>query len=188
MEGGPLVLVVDDDPTLRETAREILTDEGYSVEVAADGAAALRRLQCEARPALVLLDLMMPVVDGRSVLEEIKAAANLADLSVVVMTAADRTPETSAMPYPMLRKPFDLETLLHTVATYAPRLWDDEELPTDEDLPSLREVDGTPRVACIRCGGSASIRCPGCGEAFCRRCLDAGPDGRCEKCWRRKHP
>ena len=61
---GRSVLVVDDDEAIRETLREVLSDEGYLVEVAENGARALERMRAPLRPGLVLLDLMMPVMSG----------------------------------------------------------------------------------------------------------------------------
>ena len=188
---GPLVLVVDDDPDSREAARQILEDEGYLVDMVPNGRAALQRLATGPRPTLMLVDLMMPVMDGTTLLSELEASGQYAGIPVVVMTASGPDPCTSALPYPVLRKPFDVDDLVALVTEYSPRLWDDEEatdeVPIISEAPSSRgEV--TLRIVCSVCAVPATARCVGCGEAFCRNCLDAGPDGRCSTCWRAQHP
>ncbi len=64
MSGEPRILVVDDDPTVREALRELLSGEGYAVVTADDGQDALDRLGAMEPPCLILLDLRMPRVDG----------------------------------------------------------------------------------------------------------------------------
>ncbi|MEO5731671.1 MAG: response regulator, partial [Byssovorax sp.] len=82
------VLVVDDDYDLRETMRDVLEDEGYAVETASNGQEALDCLRDGNSPEIVVLDLMMPVMDGWHFLDEIKRDPNLADIPVVVMSAS----------------------------------------------------------------------------------------------------
>jgi CheY-like chemotaxis protein len=194
VEGGPLVLIVDDDRDSRETARMVLEEEGYTVDVAADGHAALNRLRSAPSPTLLLVDLMMPVMDGSAFLSALEASAELSCIPVVIMTASGPDPWTSGLRYPVLRKPFDLDELLGIVTVCSPRLWDEEHGTEETSLPSsdrggkLSSGDDTPRVRCIACDRIASTRCVACGESFCRRCIDAGPDGRCAKCWRAAHP
>jgi CheY-like chemotaxis protein len=192
--GGPRVLVVDDDRDSGETTRMILEDEGYAVDLAPNGKKALERLSGGPLPTLILVDLMMPVMDGAAFLKEIEASAELSTIPVVVMTASGPDPRTSGLRYPLLRKPFGIDELVRIVTERSPRLWDEEE-PTDEvstvtDTGSLRRIavsDATPRTYCSMCDRRATMRCVGCGEAFCRGCIDAGPDGRCARCWREKH-
>jgi CheY-like chemotaxis protein len=192
IKGGPLVLIVDDDPDSRATARMVLEDEGYTVDVASNGQMALERLRSLPRPTLMLVDLMMPVMDGPTLLVALEASAEHSRIPVVVMTASGPDSRTSGLRYPVLRKPFGLDDLMRLVTECAPRLWDDEE-PTDETqvsdgqaAPAKRTTeDATPRVGCVACEVAASARCVGCGEAFCRRCIDAGPEGRCPRCRRR---
>jgi CheY-like chemotaxis protein len=184
---GRLVLVVDDDAGTREAARYLLEDEGYAVDTAHDGAAALTRLRSTPAPALVLLDLRMPGTDGESFLRQLEEAADLPRVPVVVMTAASPSQQTSSLMYPLLRKPFGVEALLDLVTTYCPRLWDDEEPTTQQSktLPARMLARGdTPRDACSKCPRIASARCTRCGEAFCRKCFDGGADGACPRCRR----
>jgi len=82
------VLIVDDDPVTRQALALLLNAEGYVVAEAADGAAALAKLRSGRPPQLVLLDLMMPVMDGWRFLAERQHLPALAAIPVLVLTAA----------------------------------------------------------------------------------------------------
>ncbi len=86
------VLVVDDDPDFRELARRLLEREGYAVIEADDGRAALARLR-DATPGVILLDLMMPEMDGFDVVAAIQGNAAWRPIPIVVITAKDLSPE-----------------------------------------------------------------------------------------------
>ena len=108
------VLVVDDDPDIRETLRFVLEDAGYPVYSAENGREALEILSCSELPGLILLDLMMPVMSGDELLKALKAVKALAQIPVAVVTA-------SGAPMPplasnLLKKPVDLDVLLRIVA------------------------------------------------------------------------
>jgi DNA-binding response OmpR family regulator len=113
---GKQILVVDDDRTMRETLGEVLTDEGYRVEMAADGREALERLR--ERPAdLVILDLMMPVMDAFAFRSELARRGQMDGCAVLVVSAAPnldqavrRLEATDA-----IAKPFTLDVLLDRV-------------------------------------------------------------------------
>ena len=194
MEEGAVILVVDDDLGTREAVRFLLEDEGYVVEVAENGQIALDRLRAPGRtPALMLLDLMMPAMDGETLLARLEAQSDLPRVPIVVMTAAGPSPSTSGLQYPLLRKPFGLDDLMKIVTTYCPRLWDEDEPLTDEtsivrNRADFGMTDETPFDRCSKCEKRAATRCVGCGEAFCKKCLDAGPDGRCARCFRSVQP
>jgi CheY-like chemotaxis protein/two-component sensor histidine kinase len=85
---APTVLVVDDDETVRDLMRHFLAREGFEVVTARDGEEGLR-LARERRPALITLDVLMPGLDGWSVLQQLKADAELADTPVLMMTIVD---------------------------------------------------------------------------------------------------
>ena len=108
------ILVVDDDPGIRDVVTMVLRDEGFPVATATNGRQALASITA-ARPELVLLDLNMPVMTGWEVLSQLQAA--LAGIPVVVMTAAQggqaEAQRCHADGY--LGKPFDLEDLLTVV-------------------------------------------------------------------------
>lgn len=88
MAHGGYILVVEDDRDIRETVVEILRDEGYEVVGAMNGADALDRLRDgSSLPSLILLDLMMPVMDGRTFRLELQHDAALASIPVVLLSA-----------------------------------------------------------------------------------------------------
>jgi CheY-like chemotaxis protein len=89
-EGGG-VLVVDDDAGMRERLRHVLERDGWSVREAGDGAEALARVH-EMRPAVILLDLTMPVMDGFSFLLRLRTLADCSEIPVVVLSARDISP------------------------------------------------------------------------------------------------
>jgi CheY-like chemotaxis protein len=111
----PLVLVVDDDPDILEAICEILAMEGYRVAQARHGAEALARVAAE-RPDLILLDLMMPVMDGVAFAEALRTRHPGGIPTLVI--SADANPERAGglQARAFLAKPFDLETLLAQVA------------------------------------------------------------------------
>lgn len=82
---GPLVLVIDDDDRLRELYRLNLELRGFAVTEARDGEAGIA-LARRAQPALIVLDLAMPGIDGWAVLRELKSVAELSTIPVVVLT------------------------------------------------------------------------------------------------------
>src|SRR4051794_28574938 len=83
-----LILVVDDDPDLRDTLGQILEDEGYSVAAASNGREALAYLRERPAPSLILLDLMMPVMDGWQFRSEQRLDSVLAKIPVLVISAS----------------------------------------------------------------------------------------------------
>jgi signal transduction histidine kinase/CheY-like chemotaxis protein len=84
------ILVVDDEPTARDTLRRMLERAGWPVQEAADGWAALEAIRAE-RPAAVLLDLMMPGMNGFEIVQSLRADAALASLPIVIVTAKELT-------------------------------------------------------------------------------------------------
>ena len=106
------ILVIDDDAAIRDSLRDVLEDAGYEVTLARDGREALARMS--PRPSLLLVDLMMPELDGWELIDELQRTAPLADIPVCVLTAiaSHAPPKANAV----LQKPIDLDTLLDTVA------------------------------------------------------------------------
>jgi signal transduction histidine kinase/DNA-binding response OmpR family regulator len=90
--GDGSVLIVDDDPALRDVLSSLLAEDGWRVATAADGEAALAAVQQE-RPTAMVLDLMMPRVDGFEVLQALRGQPTTRDLPVIVVTAKDLTDE-----------------------------------------------------------------------------------------------
>ena len=120
-ERAPVVLVVDDQPRNLRIVSETLSASGYSVVTAGGGADALARIE-ERMPDIVLLDLMMPGIDGLEVCRRLKARPATGDLPVIFLTAADekklvtRALELGAVDYVI--KPFNPAELLARVRTH----------------------------------------------------------------------
>ena len=110
------VLIVDDDADLLEVTTFVIASEGLAVETARNGAQALAVLRAGRRPGLVLLDLMMPVMNGWEFLSEVAKDPSLKMIPVVVLTAGAQTEVAGALE--VLCKPLDLKALLQTVERY----------------------------------------------------------------------
>ncbi|MBU8897246.1 response regulator [Corallococcus sp. H22C18031201] len=107
------VLVVEDDDDIRAAVAEILEGEGYDVAIAANGREALDELATMRAPGLILLDLMMPVMNGHEFLTHLRAQARFRDVPVLVLTAVST--EAPKGTRGVLRKPFVVEELLDAV-------------------------------------------------------------------------
>lgn len=109
------LLIVDDELAIVEALQDILSVEGYDVVTAFNGVDGLRRL-ADSKPNLVLLDLMMPIMDGREMLRRMREDSSLRDIPVVVMSAGRISDEERRSSARFLAKPFELDTLLDTIA------------------------------------------------------------------------
>lgn len=115
--GAPrVVLLVEDESDLRDTIEEVLSDEGFQVTCMADGEKALEWLHGGQRPSLVLLDFVMPRMNGWTFLERMRAAPGLDEVPVVAISAL---PVSHPSLTGVLRKPFDLTSLVETVRRFA---------------------------------------------------------------------
>ena len=112
-----IVLIVDDDDSIRETLELVLQTYEYATATAAHGEEALAWLRQHVLPRLILLDLMMPVMDGWQLLEHLRQDDRLRQIPVIVITAFGRE-LGSAGRFPSLRKPVELKDLLSVVGTY----------------------------------------------------------------------
>ena len=107
------VLVVDDDEAILDAVRELLEDGGYQVATATNGAEALEYLHNEPAPSALLVDMMMPVMDGWQLLQKMKADPQLAQLPVIAMSAGGtRTLATAPVCKDYLAKPLTVQRLL----------------------------------------------------------------------------
>ncbi|NUR56520.1 MAG: response regulator [Acidobacteria bacterium] len=110
------VLVVEDDPDARELLRTALAAEGYEVRTAANGADALASLRQE-RPCIILLDLMMPVMDGWAFRREQVNDPDLSSIPVLCITAVfDPEHVARQLGLRCIRKPYRLEDVFGEVA------------------------------------------------------------------------
>jgi CheY-like chemotaxis protein len=120
--GSRMIAIVDDDRDTREAIRTVLEDEGYETTEAVDGHEALAMVhQPNLKPALMLLDLMMPRMDGWQLRARLREDPYLAGIPIVIMTAhaamlraiKNAEPHTIVLP-----KPVDIERLLEVVGNY----------------------------------------------------------------------
>lgn len=122
-KSGPLVLLVDDDPQVRELVRVNLEFEGYTVREAADAEEGLAAIG-EAKPALVLLDVMMPHVDGWEMLRRMQEMFGAGAIPVVMFSGKvdERAVEQAASrgAQAFVGKPFDLQELVERTKQLAP--------------------------------------------------------------------
>jgi two-component system, OmpR family, alkaline phosphatase synthesis response regulator PhoP len=128
------VLVVDDDESIRESLRFFLEDEGYVVVTAHDGLAAMGIIPTLAGPTVILLDLVMPRLDGYGVLRELADHPEQRDTHSIFLMTANRDRLTPAvvqllgsLGIPVLPKPFDVEQLKEQIWSAFARLREQHE-------------------------------------------------------------
>jgi CheY-like chemotaxis protein len=113
-----VVLIVDDDESIRQSLELALQLENHPTALAASGSQALDWLNRHDAPSLILLDLMMPGMDGWQVREILRHDERLSRVPVVIITAFDRD-LGSVSDLPVLRKPIELADLLSVVNSHA---------------------------------------------------------------------
>src|SRR5262249_45021823 len=126
---GGRILLVDDDPMVRDTLGQVLVDEGYIVDIAVDGADALERVHA-ARPDAILLDLMMPGMNGRQFLQALREEPTYQSVPVLIMTAVHglNVNLASIGASEVVEKPFNVDDLLNKVALAVYRSRDADRL------------------------------------------------------------
>jgi CheY-like chemotaxis protein len=142
----PAVLIVDDDDDVRETLRACLEEEGFSVRTARNGLEAMALLGNGTPPGLILLDLMMPEMNGWEVLEQLRSDQARAAIPVAVMSGSHRG-EVRAADY-VIPKPFDLTAMVELVREHCnARISSIEALPESRrhraDRPSRESLATT---------------------------------------------
>lgn len=113
------VLVVDDDPNTLESVAEILRRAGFEVDTATTGREALGRLLDEHQPAVIVLDVRMPVMDGHEFLTVARAYHRLASIPVLVLTGVALSAKMSESVELVMRKPFQADALVESVKMLA---------------------------------------------------------------------
>lgn len=117
-ESRSTVLLVEDDHEIRVSVRNLLEDEGFRVLTAANGLSAMDLLERTAtRPCLILLDLMLPVLDGWHLAERLRRHPRLGDIPIAVLSAYDEPPPPRDI-VGFLRKPVRADVLLQLVENH----------------------------------------------------------------------
>ncbi len=109
------VLLVEDDDTIRETMRANLEDEGLTVHIARQGQEALQALG-EIRPRAILLDMMLPVMNGWKVIESVRSNSAISMIPIVAMTASSAARPKGCSTF--LQKPFSHDALMRALSPY----------------------------------------------------------------------
>ncbi len=141
------ILLIDDDPDTREQLAEILTEQGYRVVTARDGLEGFEKLRTDCAPCVILLDLMMPVMDGWQFRARQLSEPDLCKLPVIVLSATTEirryAAELKADGY--LSKPFMLDRLLGSVQRYCGE-------------SSLEALPATSHTFAAGCGRESVVR------------------------------
>jgi CheY-like chemotaxis protein len=114
------ILVVEDDQAIREVLTEVLRFEGFEAFGAANGREALNLLEAEDVPSLIILDLMMPVMNGWEFLDHIHQTPRLATIPVIVASAGLSRPNGPEIEVDFMRKPIDLDEFIERVRKHLP--------------------------------------------------------------------
>ena len=112
------ILIVEDDADLREMMAQLLTLEGFRASTVANGREALEYLSQGDKPDVILLDLMMPVMDGWEFRRQQQASDDLSKVPVIVLSALDQTRAADVNAVAFLKKPLDFDRLLELVRQY----------------------------------------------------------------------
>jgi len=112
------ILIVEDDEDLREMMAHLLTLEGFEAVTVANGREALDYLHSARTPEVILLDLMMPIMDGWEYRRRQQADPSLAPVPVIILSALDQARAAAVDAAAFLKKPLDFDRLLSLVRTY----------------------------------------------------------------------
>ena len=117
----PHLLIVEDDFEVRSMLAEMLTSEGYEIDMASNGAEAITLFERGARPCAVLVDLLMPGIVGQELLEYLRADDQLAEIPVAIVSAS---PQLAPRGYKVFSKPLQLGPLLDFLRNGGPGICD----------------------------------------------------------------
>jgi DNA-binding response OmpR family regulator len=132
--GAVRILIVDDDPTIRSVLEALLEDEGFTPVTAANGQDAIDIVRSH-RPALILMDLMMPVMSGVDAVRELKTDSETESIPIIAMSAGFILRESidKLLADSIISKPFDLDALIATIRATLRRT----QLPDDSEQAAL---------------------------------------------------
>jgi CheY-like chemotaxis protein len=112
------ILIIDDELAIAMVLKELLSDEGYEIIVASNGVTGLQILETEPPPEIILMDLLMPGMGGREIVNVIRAKPDLAKIPIILLTGAmpnisDFPPEGSYQD--IINKPFEIEDVISKI-------------------------------------------------------------------------
>ena len=118
---SPTIMIIEDDADIRELMKIVLEADGYSVDVAGDGIDAFDHLKAGTKPTLILLDLMMPRMDGEQFMKEVRST-RFSKIPVVIISGHCLGPKKAREleAASCLTKPVEFSELLKTVRRFAP--------------------------------------------------------------------
>lgn len=127
--GSNTILLIEDDDSIREITQELLESEGYNVATAANGHAALELLHSmrDDLPCLILLDLMMPVMDGWQFMEKKRVDPQLNAIPVVAFSALEERKISAARTDDVIRKPINPDVMIKVIKKYCQT----DKIPSD---------------------------------------------------------
>jgi len=112
-----MILIVDDDADIRDSLQDFFEDEGFAVSTAKDGVEALDRLGQQRPPCVVILDMLMPLLNGAQLYEKMQADPRLARVPVIVSTSDPSRAPSGVL---IMKKPINLGRLLRVVRHHCP--------------------------------------------------------------------
>lgn len=115
------VMIIEDDDDIRDLMRTMLEAEGYHVVTAVNGADAFQLLSQVPKPCMILLDMMMPVMDGWTFSEEIKKNSKYSSIPLLVVTAFAEQITSKENFYGVVKKPLRFDLLLDLIRHHCPR-------------------------------------------------------------------
>jgi CheY-like chemotaxis protein len=118
-DGGTSVLLVEDDEIVRRALKMVLEWEGYRVDCAANGQEGLDFLRAGGLPSIILLDMMMPVLDGKQFRQEQKGDPRFASIPLIVVSGAHFASTVDGDH--LVRKPFEVQELLSAIRDHTTR-------------------------------------------------------------------
>lgn len=137
------ILVVDDEPAIRALVAKIVERAGYPVETARDGAEAIEKLE-QTSYGVIVLDLMMPNIDGYGLIRHLKQRGAAPRPAVIVVSAGDSAALRQldgAMVHSIVRKPFDIDVLGDLIAAAASSFETESAAESEADVLPFRRAD-----------------------------------------------
>jgi two-component system, chemotaxis family, chemotaxis protein CheY len=150
MRPPPDILIAEDELLLREALQDALEASGHRVAVARNGQEALRLLDRLGRPALIVLDLQMPIMDGVTFLAELRKRHDFTDFHVLAMSAVVNEQWLERVPGVLrtLQKPFDVKEIIDLADAFASGLPSSRKppAPSEQATPAHRPDPSAPDV------------------------------------------